>query len=570
MHLWCLSSAVLTLQCLTKTILVGAFSIWVLTGCTAVSSHSSSLAENQPIPPHQGPLIHLDAKAAQIRTGFTRPRFIGIALSGGGSRAANFSAAVMENLDKFGLVRGADAISTVSGGGLAGAYYKIHGENTDWTLLREKLNTDFFGLFLQKWAAPWNWHNIVFTDYTKTNALADVFDDVLFSGVRYKELPPQGPIFLANATDITSGGSRVTLSNEYFLGELNSSLADIRIATSVATSAAFPGLFDSVTFQRFHRIDISSPTEGSVSWPLPSFVHLVDGGASDNLGVEALWDVALTRLYGNEFLTMPNKLADKPCLIILVDSNAPNTNAKFEGTADERSPLDRILNRNMFGAIDALFESRRREALIKMGLGQKQFSAYSQENFGDMEQRYVEYRRTGKFNIPVNCQTRPNGGGVCEVDYAEPNESAKRLSFQCFVWHIPLDEIVAVGLAPNLIGAPEPSGDKHARKERVKLQRLATQIETHWRLVGPADCPSKLLQDALYSGARTLVLDDTKSRFAVCDYMLSTGLITGGETCKQAFSPTTTNFPVMAEESSTFHLASSPDRSGNLPVRCIK
>src|SRR2546425_7415806 len=52
-------------------------------------------------------------------------RFIGLALSGGGSRSANFSAAVMLELQRLGILEQVDVISAVSGGALTAAYYGL-------------------------------------------------------------------------------------------------------------------------------------------------------------------------------------------------------------------------------------------------------------------------------------------------------------------------------------------------------------------------------------------------------------------------------------------------------------
>jgi NTE family protein len=217
-------------------------------------------------------------------------------------------------------------------------------------------------------------------------------------------LPSTSPVILANATDVTAGGERAVFSNEYFLNTLGSSLVDIRIATAVATSAAFPGVFDSVTFQRFRSANIFEPRGGTSPLQPPSSVHLIDGGASDNLGAGTLWDAALTELYGNTLTSMPDKLAGKPCVIIAVDANAPNTSARFEHFADERSRTDRIFNRNIFDAIDALFEHRRQDTLIKMGLAQKEFGIFASENFGDMAENYVDRTRVDTFEVTVNCR----------------------------------------------------------------------------------------------------------------------------------------------------------------------
>ncbi len=53
--------------------------------------------------------------------------FIGLAISGGGSRAANFGAAVMLELAERELLQKVDFISSVSGGSIAAAYYALDG-----------------------------------------------------------------------------------------------------------------------------------------------------------------------------------------------------------------------------------------------------------------------------------------------------------------------------------------------------------------------------------------------------------------------------------------------------------
>lgn len=536
-------------------------------GCSIISVHGDNRAENKPIESHQIGTLNIDAQGAAISPDYLKSKFVGVALSGGGSRAANFSAAVLEELDTFDLVRKSNVISSVSGGGLAGAYYALNVPKVDWPLLREKLGTDFLGVFLRKWAMPWHWPSIVFTDETRADVMADVFDDVLFSKKSYQDLPKGAPIFLANATDITAGGKRVVFSNEYFLSELGSSLASMRIAIPVATSAAFPGVFDSVVFERFKRNHILTLADGTSSWSPPSYVHLIDGGASDNLGVETLWDAALAQLYGNKFKKMPESLGEKPCVMISVDANAPNTSSRLERSPDERGMVDYFLNRNMFDAIDALFEARRQDSLIKMGLGQSNFGTHSIENFGDLTRYYVNRNRTGLFNIPVNCQLAWERY-ECQVDFSIPVPPAKRVSFQCFIWHIALDDVASVGVKVEIPKSGHDD-DKPRRNSLVRLERLVTQIETNWRLTGPEKCTTQQLQDALYTSARILVRDDEVSRFALCDYLLEKQVINGSSLCKKKFPLTNANFPFVATQAFRPSFATDSSRTPNQPVKCF-
>src|SRR4051812_22080618 len=60
--------------------------------------------------------------------------FVGVALSGGGSRSANFAAACMLRLQDLGLLQRADYISSVSGGSITAADYCLSDPASDaWT-----------------------------------------------------------------------------------------------------------------------------------------------------------------------------------------------------------------------------------------------------------------------------------------------------------------------------------------------------------------------------------------------------------------------------------------------------
>lgn len=59
---------------------------------------------------------------------------IGLALSGGGYRAAAFHLGVIRKLFELGLAENIKAISCVSGGSLVGAYLAKWWGETDWKL----------------------------------------------------------------------------------------------------------------------------------------------------------------------------------------------------------------------------------------------------------------------------------------------------------------------------------------------------------------------------------------------------------------------------------------------------
>lgn len=56
---------------------------------------------------------------------------IGLALSGGGYRAAAFHLGTFRCLQRLGILKNVDVISTISGGSLAGAYYALNCKKYD-------------------------------------------------------------------------------------------------------------------------------------------------------------------------------------------------------------------------------------------------------------------------------------------------------------------------------------------------------------------------------------------------------------------------------------------------------
>src|SRR5208337_3655611 len=71
------------------------------------------------------------------------------------------------------------------------------------------------------------------------------------------------------------GGTRVFCFTKECFGKIGSSIDRYSLAHAVMASAAFPAVFQSVTLKDYAREE---------DW----YVHLMDGGASDNLGITAL------------------------------------------------------------------------------------------------------------------------------------------------------------------------------------------------------------------------------------------------------------------------------------------
>ena len=95
-------------------------------------------------------------------------RFVGLAISGGGSRAANFGAAVMLQLQQRGLLQQVDVISGVSGGTLPAVYYGLGDKAGPFTdeAVRKALGYDFQSSWIRRWFLPQNIFRYWLSDFT--------------------------------------------------------------------------------------------------------------------------------------------------------------------------------------------------------------------------------------------------------------------------------------------------------------------------------------------------------------------------------------------------------------------
>ncbi|HEX8522926.1 MAG TPA: patatin-like phospholipase family protein [Tepidisphaeraceae bacterium] len=251
--------------------------------------------------------------------------FVGLAISGGGLRSANFSAAVMFQLQTLGLLDRVDYISSVSGGSLTAAYYCLK-DDAHWNPgeVQKKLTHHFATDGWIQLLLPWNLLTVAFTNYDRSDILAKRFQEVLFSDgkrpLTFSDLRPDRPRLLINATDLQSGKPFV-FSNQSF-DELNSNLGSYPIAYAVTASAAVPVLLHQVTLRDFTTI-------------FEQYRHLIDGMVNDNLGVRSLVDV-----YRQQLRTGGNETYRNGAVFIVIDAKTEYT-AKIDEHGDT-SPLDTL------------------------------------------------------------------------------------------------------------------------------------------------------------------------------------------------------------------------------------
>ena len=259
--------------------------------------------------------------------------FVGLAFSGGGSRAAVFAAAAAEALSRRGIMRHVTHLSSVSGGSFAAAYIGLKAPhrcddggaadaatcvNENFDAFTDTMRRDYFWTMeLNQFRSPWR---ITSPSY-RVSSLIEVLDDEFLGGSTFADLHAR-PALLINAADYDDG-SRFVFSHLAFAHEpagdrryrqralsansfsrydqMRSTPGDFPVALAVATSAAFPGLLGPVTIQMPSTPDHGAP-RCKILRPKPpaecEYWHLGDGGILENTGVETLQEVILRRADG--------------------------------------------------------------------------------------------------------------------------------------------------------------------------------------------------------------------------------------------------------------------------------
>jgi len=287
-------------------------------------------------------------------------RFVALAISGGGSRASIFGAAVMFELQRYGLLEHVDLVSCVSGGCLTAAYYALSCDDPDdeaaclpttngaaryaWReeVIYPLLERDLIWRWFGNWFWPDNILKFWFTHFDRTDIMAETLSNNLYdlsildnNQFRFRDLNPARPNLAINATNVTAGRSReyhFAFTPEQFR-KIHSDLDRFPIANAVMASASFPGAFNYVTLRDFRE---------------QRYIHLLDGGTYDNLGLNAV----------KTAMESPASHGAKQRVVIIIDAYL-SIDDKLAKEPEPRSTLDYIIDRNFFVAYDTLLTSLR-------------------------------------------------------------------------------------------------------------------------------------------------------------------------------------------------------------------
>jgi NTE family protein len=244
-----------------------------------------------------------------------------MALSGGGTRAAAFSYGVMEELARTQvphentrtMLNEVDGISSVSGGSFTATAYALYGDKIFTEFEHRFLKRDVQSVLLWQTLNPLNWPRLWSGIAGRSDLAADYYDKILFNKATFGDLPrADRPFVLVNATDV-SNGARFEFTQTYF-DLICGDLSRFPISRAVAASSAVPVVLSPITLDNHGgSCGVEQPAwmknalSGDKGVPpraryrakeLAAFgthetrpyIHLVDGGVTDNLGLRSIMD----------------------------------------------------------------------------------------------------------------------------------------------------------------------------------------------------------------------------------------------------------------------------------------
>jgi NTE family protein len=272
-----------------------------------------------------------------------------LAFSGGGTRAAALSYGLLKELrdtqiDSRGkrvrLLDEVDSISSVSGGSFTAAYYGLFGEKTFTDYEKVFLRQSIQGTLIRQLFNPVFWWDSLFDGFDRTEMAADYYDRHIFQGKTFADINlGSGPFIEINATDL-AGGNRFSFIQASF-DLICSDLDHFPVARAVTASSAVPVAFPTVVLKNHagdcdfgrssmkkfidtqndsdpRKIEIRERMQSYLDPKARPFIHLVDGGIADNLGLRAVADRIETQ--GSGYLMKDGGRIPKDVLIITVNA----------------------------------------------------------------------------------------------------------------------------------------------------------------------------------------------------------------------------------------------------------
>lgn len=339
--------------------------LWaLLTGCSSLRPW-----QNQPMKP-------LGDRAAALRDAAPeqdRKMLMLVSLSGGGARAAAFGYGVLDALRQtevpwqgrdISLIDELDLISGVSGGSIIAAYYAAFGAETFPAFEDQFLRMNFQDSLVTNTFKPGSLYELTSPWFGRSNLLERRLNE-LFKGKTFGDLSerPGHPSLLISATDLSLGSGFEFSWRQFSL--ICSDLDSVPLSFAVAASSAVPIALSPMTLKNYsdtcaqpmtlassntdaYRVRLLRDSQRSyLDAKARPYIHLVDGGLVDNLGLRSLLDRSqadggLRSVVG----PMTHTPIEKLVIIAVNAERAPSENID---THDEVPGVSQVTDALLFG-----------------------------------------------------------------------------------------------------------------------------------------------------------------------------------------------------------------------------
>ena len=362
---------------------VSIMALW-LGGCATVHNLPLNLPAANPF---DGLVGSAAAAAAdqQRRLGDDNGRVIGLAFSGGGTRAAAFSYGVLGQLARTPIAGGnargdlldrVDVVSGVSGGSITAAYYALKGRAA-LTDFRQRFLVQDVMAQLDTRVSLINVSRALGGGANTDERLRDWYNANLFDGATFGAvIARRKPILLINATDVYSRTPFVFAPQTF--AALCSDITKYQLAEAVAASGAVPGAFAPVVLKTYPgeckvplpkwvveaaKNSSGSPLVHSFAKALVlahtgqvKYIKLFDGGMVDNYGLSGITIMRAASLtpYGP---LRPEEAVDLRRLLFLVVDAGRGPAGRWDQTLEGPS------GKELVGAVfDAIIDANSRSS----------------------------------------------------------------------------------------------------------------------------------------------------------------------------------------------------------------
>ena len=299
-------------------------------------------------------LAAMDSK----RDAGTSDMMVILMFSGGGTRAAALGYGVLEELERqkiwlngkeTRLINQIDLVYGVSGGSVLATYFSLHGADTIPSFEQRFLKQNFQRQVAKQVFSFANMPRLSSPEFGRGDLLQEQFESSLFRNATFGDLAARrkGPFAVISATDM-SQGRRLDFTQEYF-DAMCLNLSDLPLARAVAASSSVPLLFAPITLnnnggncgytlpvqirqaaeqaaadhdqlQSQTRRELSSSFKVDEN-PERRYIHLLDGGLTDNLGLRSLLDNAEVYSDNSVYRQFSEGKVNK---VVIINVNAQN------------------------------------------------------------------------------------------------------------------------------------------------------------------------------------------------------------------------------------------------------